>query len=1128
MKYYTDKTKRVAAATVITLLYLTFHTSILTYSFSSIFKEKLEETIEESVSDSMIDGDLSIRNLRVSTLNNFPSLTLSVDSLYLASNTLARRDTIFSAESVTASVNIVDYLRSSITINELSLVRPKLKLYSNGDSINNWNIFISDTTNIDETPFSFKEFLETTSIKADDISIEDGFFSMLTKESKSAVILPHIDFNFKGDIELEETQIISDIKLSEVTYIESGNILTKGTSIEFDIDTEIDILNDSLTINSGHFTYNDMPISLYGDISLIEEGVFDVDFMASCEDTDISEVVDILSSKLKLIDSNFKATGIFDLNIESKGELNLNSGSFPKSELNLIVHDGFINNISPNGDVNSQSLDSINIELNLHNAGDNKRRLLLNLNKCELFIDDKPLKAGLYADLVKDSSSVNGYIKSELNIAKIMELLGVDKDIRGIINMDFKYDIKEEDLKKNRFDNIFADGFIRVDSLYVPNLKDSTRASIENLEMTISPKIITLKKLLFKIGDSDLSVNGDINNLLHYMVLDDPVNIDLFMNSNNIDIDQLRTAFANIQEFLQSKDTLTIDKVASEAITEVLDSIAEPFIVPSNLLVNFHTKFKNLTTGDLKLKNLEGDIVVSDNQLSLNNFTMKGLGGDVVAYGTYETSNRDTLTASLGFTLNSAKIEDIKSFASTFTDSLSLDSIVAKGVITTELSIYTKTDAMYEPIVGTIDVGGRYNIPNLEVGTLANSYKIDSLSGNIVMSDNILTIGNMRCKIFDGYAGFDGDFDFSVEDSISSEMNLYISDWDIQNSYKKIAPAIDYNPNDFNLEGDVSSSLILSMIVDSEYRLIDNTLSATGDIESNRFYLKRSPALQELLDSLEVPKFEEFDFTNAYIKYNVEDRVLNIEPSTVRLNKFLAFAQGSINTSGDMLIGFLVDLNKNNPEEGEGGSAQVGVAEDDITTPLEASSDSLSTADSTENELSNKEQRKIDKEKKKSEKQNRTLKGTVIMFGNLLEDYDYKIKMKLNRVKGPVILQEYMDDYQNYAPERSISNAMFTDFLEMSEYISPGNRPDSLISDSLTVQISDSLLIANPDTLTTTPSDTLLINSSDSLKSIVGTTTDSTIVKAVKSAISSDITEIKTLTTEIKEIKDSIEITPAN
>src|SRR5919107_1050364 len=303
------------------------------------------------------------------------------------------------------------------------------------------------------------------------------------------------------------------------------------------------------------------------------------------------------------------------------------------------------------------------MNLGLTNPGGSPDSTVVNLDRFHMRLGANPVDARLVVRTPVSDPNVDLRMKGKLDLADVRRAVKLDKvdQLSGTVAADAAVRTRMSAIDKKQYDRVAASGTIDVADLTMKSQPDKSLRlplHIQQASLQLTPQRANLTRFTGTVGSSDLQATGAIDNLIAYAFRDDTLKGTATVRSNHFDLDEWRTGGGDLQIIP----------------------------VPPNLDFAFNTTVNELTYNKLKMTGATGSLRVKDRRVTLNDFRMNTLGGEIALNGYYETKDTTKPAFDVGFRM--AKI-DIPSAFKAFTTVQMLAPVAkyARGTINTQLNL---------------------------------------------------------------------------------------------------------------------------------------------------------------------------------------------------------------------------------------------------------------------------------------------------------------------------------------------------------------------------------------------------------------------------------------------------------
>lgn len=189
---------------------------------------------------------------------------------------------------------------------------------------------------------------------------------------------------------------------------------------------------------------------------------------------------------------------------------------------------------------------------------------------------------------------------------------------------------------------------------------------MDKTNVKFSTNTVTLSEARLHLGKSNLLLNGEINQIRQAMLRGGKLKGNFSLVSDYIDCNQLMQALNVGMQYAEQQagdadmstalnegelNTQTLQREIAKAPIDTADQL---FVLPGYLDMKFYTNAKQIDFKDLKLEDVQGEVVLRDQSVNLNNLGMRSNIGRGNLTLIYEAKNKQG--ASAGFDLD---MEDV-------------------------------------------------------------------------------------------------------------------------------------------------------------------------------------------------------------------------------------------------------------------------------------------------------------------------------------------------------------------------------------------------------------------------------------------------------------------------------------
>ena len=726
--------KRIVQTLIGISLLLLISGFFITYFFS----DKIEKTVINKIQEKMT-SDLKLGNVAFSLYEKFPSASVKISNLLAFEKEGFNNDTLFYAKSTYIELSIIDIIQSSFDIKKVVVDNGKINIKYDDD--NNPNFAIFKTNKQSKNKLSLNNLILL------------GTHINLTKK----------EVNLKweiqeGFLDFKEKNVIINAKLfSKKLIVNTRDYIHKKQMILL---TVLEINKDSILIQKGSIVHiENLKTELSGEI--IMGKIIDLDF--SCEDQELTNIIQNTPEHLKSIYSSFQANGIVNCNGNIKGLVSKVSNPYLDMECSI-----------EKGSFNLKSRPFILEGISLKSKITNGEERSFHNTRIEISDFNSKTKNGFLKGDFSIQNLNNYYLTA--NFSSIWDLAEINHYFEDspFFNLQGKVNANTQYLGNISFDSKFTNYFLKANHISKTSFKEVSFIyknipldfNFNSIECVFKNNQIEVKNSAFTIADSDIDFTGDITNLIGYIL----------KKEDTIDITgKLKATYIKFDELLSLKDTLeeqgegTMPKWIYADVNTNIKTFSYDDFIASDITGQFNYNNQSLTGENIRLSSLNGNIAGNfkfyeskNNKLTLfSQLNLKKLNirNTFLAFNNF---NQDFITAKHIKGIGSAEIQMQASWKTGFIfekDKLSVKShlVIEKGEL-----------IQFKPLESLSDYVSLDDLKTVQFSTLENTIEID----NKLVTIPTMEIRSSALSVFlSGTHTFEQEIDYRIKLLLSELMS---------------------------------------------------------------------------------------------------------------------------------------------------------------------------------------------------------------------------------------------------------------------------------------------------------------------------------------------------------------------
>ena len=745
-----------------------FFIAIIAFPF--IFKDEIKEVVKNATNNS-VNAQVDFSDVGLSLLSSFPNLSVSVDDLSVVNYKPFEGDTIFFAKSIDISVDFMSVISGDILkVNSIDLNSPKILMYVLENGMANFSITKEDTSkgitaNADTSQARFN-------VNLNSYTIRNGKIAFVDQESNMLVAIDNLNHSGNGDFTQDDFLLDTETTIDALTFEMDGIKYLNRVKTNLDMQIGINLPQMKFTLQDNELLLNNLLVKFDGMVAMPAEDI-DIDLTFSSPRSEFKDIISLIPAIYKNDFNDLKTSGKMELSGSVKGKMT--EEKFPAFNIDLKVKEGNFKYPDLPTPVNN-----VNADLNVSNKTGLIDNTVINLKNIHVELGSEPIDGKLVVTNIETGPNVDLKLIGKINLANLKTALDMKDLIKleGTIISDFEAKGNIASTSKN-YENINAKGNISVSNIVFKGTENDQEIKVSSASLNFTPSNINLNNLNAKIGESDISANGSLNNLISYALSDGILVGKLKLSSKYFDFNP----------FLTEEETLLENDTQKETRTA--------FNIPENINFSLQSNFDKLIYDNLELKNVSGQVIVKDSKVILENLKMSLLEGSLTGNGYYaktEYQEKPDIQFNLGIKdFNVKKTYDkfvsVKQFAP-----------IAKyidGSFSSNMKMRTTLDNTLTPVWETFFSNGSLNLKSAEIKNFKPFTKLGSILSLQELSNPKVQNVNPSFEIKNGrfyvnpvkfkIANYNVEFSGSngIDQSLDYKMNIEIPASNLKNQANK-------------------------------------------------------------------------------------------------------------------------------------------------------------------------------------------------------------------------------------------------------------------------------------------------------------------------------------------------------
>lgn len=855
------------------------------FAIPFFFKDQLLTTIKQTVNSS-IHGNFDFEDANMSLFRSFPDVSVRVDRYSLTGKAPFEGQELVAGEAVDVTVDLWSLIYSDrpIEVKKIGLEAPRIYINVLKNGLANYDIALPDTTTATDTAAAPIEF----ELSLKDYSIENGQF--IYKDDNLNTDLEILGLQHRGSARLQtnvyELSTETSIEALSITY--GGIQYLSKTKTALDADILADLGQMRFTLSDNTLLLNELKLLLSGFVQVNDPDKITMDLSFEAPGNDFRELLSMVPNAFIEGYEEVKVSGNFQLKGSVKGDYV--GENYPAIAVNMSVNDGaFQYPDLPLG------ISGIQTQLAVQKPQGDLDKLSLQLDPFALQLGSAPITGSFQLKTPISDPDIATSIKGKLNLedlAKAFPIEGVSR-MAGLINADVQIQTRLSTIERAAYEQVNMSGALSVSNI-IYQAQGLPNVQIPQAQATFSPQRVDIPNFTAKLGKSDLSGSGSIDNILAYISPQKTMKGQF----------KIRSTYFNADEWMTTSEESNGANTASTA--EPQETTTELF---NRFEIAFDGKIDQLDYDVYPLKNIAAKGLFTPAQLRLDHAALQLGASDFQANGTIDhvwdyVFEEGTLGGEID--LNSRLI-DLNNLME-----------ISAGPTETSAATTTTTTASYDPIPipANIDLGIDAKIGEVRYGELI----LKNLVGRLDILEEALILEKTTAQGLNGTINVSGSYDTSDKENPSFNLKYDLERLSFKESFQAFNTFESFAPIGKYINGTFNNSMIMSGVLGKDMMPKLESISAEGFLETINGVVRNFKPLKAVGEQFNVSYFDDIQLTNTKNWFEINNGKVTLQPFTTKVQDINLDIQGSHGLNQEMDYEMLATVPRKVVENSPAGS----------------------------------------------------------------------------------------------------------------------------------------------------------------------------------------------------------------
>lgn len=720
-----------------------------------IFKDRILTEVEKEI-NKQVEANVTFQDVKIGLFRSFPNLNLGLIDLTVTGKDRFHEDTLVAFNAFRVEVDLVSAIKGHVQVKGILLDRPLLNARVLADSTANWDIMpVSEVPDYSEEKAEEQEERKdpeeegsTMRIALERFEIREGVIRYSDETAAMQATLNDFGLSLSGDFGADYSDMDLAVKVGAIDVIMDKVKYLNKASFSFETALGANLKEMIFTLKKNKLALNAIGLEFSGQVAMPTDDVA-IDLSFATTNTSFKHLLSMVPAIYMEGYESLQATGSLKLDGKIMGTYSAEKETLPSA----IVHLGVENGRIQYPDL-PESVEAINILLDVNMDGQEMDNTTVDLSKFHFEVAGNPFNIFAHVSTPMTDPGIRAGINGKIVLSSLANAIPLeDMRMDGTIEADVHMNGHLSSIEEEQYEQFNAGGEVVLSgfSLAMPDLPETLM--IPSAKLAFSPRFLSIDHFKGKIGESDFHLVGTVEQYIGYALSDETLRADFAFRSEYFDARPFMASTPAEQENVETAEVTTDDK-------QVVDSVAGgAFEVPKGMDVKLQCNMDKLLYDKLVVENMQGTILVKDQEAHLNDLRMDLLEGSLSVDGMYSTKVPELPKVTMDMNVENLHI---KSATQSFSmlDTLAPVLKQCDGNISLQLTYSGLLDAQMSPVLNSVDGYGRLQSESIQV---INSKTYDKLAGLLKLGDKF------------GNSFKDIDVSFTIQ-----EGNIVVSPFDTQ------------------------------------------------------------------------------------------------------------------------------------------------------------------------------------------------------------------------------------------------------------------------------------------------------------------------------------------------------------
>jgi hypothetical protein len=512
----TPRTKKVLLAAGGALALGLVVLAVLPFLFRDRIEARVRAEIERSSRVRVSWSDVGLTFFR-----DFPHPTFSLHDLAVVGTGRFDGDTLAAVRTFRLALgagSVVRALRGSgpLVVRSVRVAEPVVNLTVDDDGTASWDV-LPGRDEESEPGEGADASGRSLAVALRSFELTDGRVILENERSGLFVSLEGLRHSLNGDFSRESLVASTDLHADRTTLRFAGTPYLAGVALDFDADIDVDMTTKRVRLLDNELRLNELVLAVTGEAGREGEDLaLDLEFEAPS--TEFGQLLSLVPAVYAADFASLQTSGSFTVRGFVRGLYG--ESAFPALALDVTVEDGSFR--YPDLPLPARA---ITADLSITNPGGDIDSTVVNLSRFHVEIGDQAVDGAATLRTPVSDPEADVRVRGTLDLADVARTVKLENapDLSGVIVADAAVRARRSDVDSARYERIAAEGTVIATGVTLRGEGLRQPVDIQELSIQLSPERADLQAFRAQLGSSDLQATGTLDNLLGFVMGDEPL-----------------------------------------------------------------------------------------------------------------------------------------------------------------------------------------------------------------------------------------------------------------------------------------------------------------------------------------------------------------------------------------------------------------------------------------------------------------------------------------------------------------------------------------------------------------------------------------------------------------------------